>query len=771
MSKAPAKAKDTAANPSGTLYDYPTSELKNLAKEYNLAYYINNIERLQKSELVDAIMDHMEWKKEQEKVDNRVQFTKSLKGVQLNYDKTRDKKDPRQRLNYKEIKEAQPVLESTHREVPKYKGKKTFGATHVKELSQPVREVLAEERIPSTAEMLSMFRKLSEAEQKRLIANLGLTEAEVLPAGVPALGEMEAEDEKEVVTTLHDVIAQLQPLAQQNAGLVGIEVQAKPQAKTGSKLEIYKATLVPTPKSWKGYFANIDGWRYVKIAEMLLKNPAISQAQIGKELEKEGWSVGVSQSYISKQLTEIKKRGFLEKPKGDTPKLVVTEKETPKNTIVNTQSPVVAQQPKPKPETPKLPPLSSFAHELKYKKKHMKCISLEDPNYINIPPKYSKEKANEELVEFMNYLEDVRARVFRMYKEDAESAKEKEVLKTINIEPFFIEGELFVGVQGDNLEDKFAPNNKDQRYEVYYWDAKKKDISYSIGETQRNKQGMTYSDTKGFAVKIDSAWLDNREHHYREERDLVKLLDELKTGREYLVFSRSAGYPNERHHFYLMKDGFPLATEMPKPHHRPEIPKTPDLRGGVIVDQQDMNQNNWSSTFGEHTRVPQTLFKSKTSTEKIWRIARQLSHVLENVNPAEALGWRVIYQELYEFLRQQEGFFIPATADTRILKHYPKPASMDQGAYDDMKQAQIKHGQHIEMMIVKAVRGLKDTQIKSAGLEGRTYPIKSIFDLEAELASLLEKVPADIQAKADNVLQWYPEEYEVKKTLGQLPHK
>jgi len=784
QTKAPQKAKDTAANPSGTLYDYPTSELKNLAKEYNLAYYINNIERLQKAELVDAIMDHMAWKKEQEEVDNRVQFKKSLKGVKLNYDKTRDKKDPRQRLNYKEIKEAQPVLQATHREVPKYKGKKTFGATHVKELTQPIQEVLAQEKIPSTAEMLSMFRKLTEVEQKRLIANLGLTEAEVLPAGVPALGEMEAEDEKEVVTTLHDVIAQLQPLAQQNAGLTGIEVVPKAQPKAeaeGSKLEKYKATLGPTPKSWKGYFANVDGWRYVRIAEMLLKNPGLSQAQIGKALEKEGWTVGTSQSYISRQLTEIKKRGFLEKPKAETPKLVVTEKaETPKNTIVNTQpSPKVAEQPKPKAETPKLPPLSSFAHELKFKKIHTTCLSAEDPNYVNIPKDKPKKVA--ELVDFMNYLEDVRARVFRMYKEDADTPKEKEVLKTLNIEPFFIEGELFVGIQGDNLEDQYAPNNKEHKYEVYYWDKTKKDISYSIGYTKRNQQGMTYSDTKGFAVKIDSAWLDNREHHYREERDLVKLLDELKTGREYLTFSH-AGWESEKHYWYLMKDGFPLATEMPKPHHRPEIPKTPELRGGLLVDAkhffktvnelQRPNTSVHKDLTGQYEYAPREkqfddltygpdISKHSIKVPKLepdedgieqleqWmRGAEKLAHVLENVNPAEALGWRVIYHELYEMINnthfvtlpsknkgvkeiaRKKSSKVPATADPDLI-HYFK---QNWGDTDVSKPTQYNHAQQIEWTIMKALHGLDKvaTNFQYAGMD-------DIPGVEEKLATIQRK--------------------------------
>jgi hypothetical protein len=74
-------------------------------------------------------------------------------------------------------------------------------------------------------------------------------------------------------------------------------------------------------------------------------------------------------------------------------------------------------------------------------------------------------------------------------------------------------------------------------------------------------------------------------------------------------------------------------------------------------------------------------------------------------------------------------------------------------------------------MIVKAVRGLSELQIKNNGLTNKAYPIKNIFDLEAELRELIDTLPADQQIKADNLLQWYPEQYEVKKYLGQTPHK
>ena len=86
-----------------------------------------------------------------------------------------------------------------------------------------------------------------------------------------------------------------------------------------------------------------------------------------------------------------------------------------------------------------------------------------------------------------------------------------------------------------------------------------------------------------------------------------------------------------------------------------------------------------------------------------------------------------------------------------------------------MKRAQISHGRHIEKMIVKAVRGLKDVQIQKEGLTNKAYPIKSIFDLEAELNALMATIPPGQTAKADNLLQWYPEQFKVKEYLGQTP--
>jgi hypothetical protein len=231
-------SKDTAANPSDTLFDYPTSELKNLAKEYNLAYYINNIERLTKSELVDAIMDHMTWKKAQEEVDNRIQFKKSMKGISLNYDKERDKTKPRQRLNYQELKKAHPILTSKHQEIPKYKGKKDWSQTHLKEISPAVVEAV-QGNVPGVAEILSQFRKMTDAQQKQVINNLGLTEAQVLPPGVPALGEMEEKDEIKVANTIKKILE----VVQEQNPMEGIEIRPK----STNKLDDFKAKLGEPP--------------------------------------------------------------------------------------------------------------------------------------------------------------------------------------------------------------------------------------------------------------------------------------------------------------------------------------------------------------------------------------------------------------------------------------------------------------------------------------------------------------------------------------------
>ena len=86
----------------GTLFDYPTYTLKNLAKEYNLHYYIRDVERLSKADLVEAILAHVEWLKTPEVVKNKLDFEKSLKDTPTNYETDQRGLRP-QRQNIKQI--------------------------------------------------------------------------------------------------------------------------------------------------------------------------------------------------------------------------------------------------------------------------------------------------------------------------------------------------------------------------------------------------------------------------------------------------------------------------------------------------------------------------------------------------------------------------------------------------------------------------------------------------------------------------------------------
>ena len=840
---------------SGTLYDYPTSELKNLAKEYNLAYYINNIERMTKHELIEAIRDHMNWKKEQQRLDNAVQFSKTLSHITKNYDKDRDKTSPRIRKNYAELKKESPQLQARMpMPVPKYKGRKDWLHTvgeRVKHVSPTVLGEIATAPTPSVSQVLSQFRSMTETQQKQLIASLGLTEAEVLPEGVPALGELEPADEKAVANTVHDVIAEFKKVVMNPEPLVGLVVEPK---RDESKLEAFKAktaekTPFPADLRAKPYFPGIDSWRYIAIAEALLKRPGMTQQELSDQLKKDGWQVGVSQPNISKLLPAIRKLGLLDKPTGTTkapatpaPKAEEKKKEEKTEIVEEKEKEPTPKVPVAPVEPYKLPPLSTFAHTLN-KDGSVKKTDLDPTKWPKTPEgrielmKYFKENMKGKKVtwplpdfephmairkgpvnviedDYRELLENVRHQVYLAYSyEVRDYFQEMYNERTINeaeswlrgwqsmlCQPFVCHGLMLVAIQatwtGTGTEpgdDKWVVFNYDEKMYITTADGEidDGDIHYEIGTTMI-KDGVP----GGFLINLEETWWP-----FQGRDQTIYPLDAQNVGRvlkEHTTADRTKGYtlrlkppitrfaitqPDSRgRSFYAKTDSpgikytfateayFPNKLALEKLAGKIPVPRV-DLKGGVIVDQKDFNQSNWDSTFGEHTQVSQTLFKSKANTEKIWRIARHLAHVLENVNPAEALGWRVIYQELYEYLEQQKGFFIPATADPRILKHYPKPANMDQGAYDDMKRSQIKHGIHIEKMIVKAVRGLSELQIKNNGLTNKAYPIKNIFDLEAELRELIDTLPADQQIKADNLLQWYPEQYEVKKYLGQTPHK
>jgi hypothetical protein len=703
-------SKDTAANPSGTLFDYPTSELKNLAKEYNLAYYINNIERLSKADLVEAIMDHMNWKKEQEEVDNRVQFKKSMKGIALNYDKTRDKKNPRQRLNYEELKKAHPVLTAKRQEIPKYKGKKDWSQTHLKEISPAVVEAV-QDKVPGVAEVLSQFRKMTEAQQRQLIGNLGLTEAQVLPPGVPALGEMEAPDEAKVANTIHQILE----VVQEANPMKGIEISPK----STNKLEEFKKKLGDPPQSFKGYFPKIDSWRYVAIAEELLKKPLISQRDLGKELEKKGWNIGVSQSTISKLLPEIKKLGLLEKPTAAVPD---KKKEEPKPVEKKEE---VAEPPAVKDPYPPYKPLGD---------------------------------------QFENFLSKIRLRVMKRYKDDAEEVRPSEKAsylrgyESLKIAPFFMKGMLFVGIQGTAQPEEQRPGSNS--WTVYNYDEEQGDINYEIGVTEPTKSL--------FKIKVEETWQTSK-GLISKERAMRKKLEEITVPNSKMSeirFNEFAGVNDADFPGLRNNKDFALPSEKPDVSEMLKKLNELNLKGGIIVDPDTMNSkksfpNRWNDN--DTPIVEQTLFSSRDGTFKVMKIAEDLAHILENVNPAEALGWRLIYHELFEYLERQEGrTIVPATYDPAILKKYTaEDLKMTQAEFKAHKKKQYEHGLHIQSMLVKAVRGLSPGSIAAMKTDSENYVVPSVYDLEKKLIALRTKYPT---LTTEN-LQHKPKKYDVKNSL------
>jgi len=183
----------------GTLFDYPTYTLKNLAKEYNIHYYIKDIERLSKAALVDAILKHVEWMKASESVKNKIQFEKSLAEAPTNYEKDSSgfyKQKPG-RMNIKQIekglekKEEKPPTPPTP---PAYKGQK--GVT--KAVANLVEKVVKEQT--SQAQLLHLYHELAAPEQLQFRDAIGI-EAKPLPKGVPALGE---HTDREIAVAIND---------------------------------------------------------------------------------------------------------------------------------------------------------------------------------------------------------------------------------------------------------------------------------------------------------------------------------------------------------------------------------------------------------------------------------------------------------------------------------------------------------------------------------------------------------------------------------------
>jgi hypothetical protein len=834
---------------SGTLYDYPTSELKNLAKEYNLAYYINNVERMTKHELVESIRDHMNWKREQERLDNAVQFSKTLSHVTKNYDKTRDKASPRIRKNYAELKKESPQLQAKMpMPVPKYKGRKDWLHTvgeRVKHVSPTVLGEIATAPTPSVSQVLSQFRSMTETQQKQLIASLGLTEAEVLPEGVPALGELEPADEKAVANTVHDVIAEFKKIVMNPEPLVGLVVEPK---RDESKLEAFKAktqakTPFPADLRAKAYFAGIDSWRYIAIAEALLKRPGMSQQELSNQLKKDGWQVGVSQPNISKLLPAIKKLGLLDKPTGttkapETPAPKAEEKKKGERT-----ENVETKEKEPTPEVPvapakpvepyRLPPLSTFAHKVAERNEErlakkewpksaegrvemIKYLSKKKGKESQFPlptfePHMGERKGRADVIEndYRDILENVRHQVYLAYSyevrdhfQDAVSSPTAKNIEdaeswyrgwnTMICQPFVCRGLILVAVQATWLGDPgYNPGNSDGIWMVYNYDTKKMagggeledgDINYEIGATVV-KDGVP----GGFLINLDEDFWPTQRAKKRaiyelplDARDVFKVISENAEATRASIYTLKLKAPIQRfaiskpdskgRSFYVKYDAsgseYSFATEAYYPNKlaleklsgKIPVPRV-DLTGGLIIDPVYMSGKHPNGQYNpkEYEAIWDNLPSTKNAdgSEKkekmssnqaklrldtpaeiakvtdIMRVAQDLSHLLENVNPAEALGWRLIYHEIFEMLERHQGRSpIPATNDPRILQHY----STETRKAETLKQQD--HAKQIEGMIFKAIRGLPPAVIKRFNREAENYRIPTVSELKTKVDTI-----------------------------------
>jgi len=295
----------------GTLYDYPTYTLKNLAKEYNIHYYIKDIERLSKADLVEAILAHVEWLKTPEAVKNKIQFEKSLKDAPTNFEKNDSGfyKEKPGRMNIKQIekglekKEEKPPTPPTP---PAYKGQKGVS----KKVATLVEAVVKE--TTSQAKLLADYHALSAADQAAFRDVIGI-EAKPLPKGVPALGEADVSD-RQIAIAINDYQEENAP------GIVQLQEPATLQAPPPKRKIKIKSSQVkedehPKLTEFEAKAAN-DGEHsqrrmLIAIAKLLIQDKKISQGKIGHALREQGFEAGTAQPSISKKISYMTQIGLI----------------------------------------------------------------------------------------------------------------------------------------------------------------------------------------------------------------------------------------------------------------------------------------------------------------------------------------------------------------------------------------------------------------------------------------------------------------------------
>ena len=289
----------------GTLFDYPTYTLKNLAKEYNIHYYIKDIERLSKADLVEALMAHMEWLKSSEKVKNKLDFEKSLADAPTNYEKDErgffklvegekpGRKNIKQIEKEREKKDEKPPTPPTP---PAYKGQKGVSKAVAALVDKAIRQ--------SPAAILEQYRSLTAQEQIQFRDAIGI-EAKPLPKGVPALGEV-----LEGIKEFKEDVAPVAPIPKDP------EPAAAPAPKRKIKIKSSQVKDDEHPKltEFEAKAANdgpLSSRRYlIALAKLLIANKKESQSSLGRKLAEMGFS-GTTQSTISKKISYMKELGLV----------------------------------------------------------------------------------------------------------------------------------------------------------------------------------------------------------------------------------------------------------------------------------------------------------------------------------------------------------------------------------------------------------------------------------------------------------------------------
>jgi hypothetical protein len=674
---------------SAALFEYPITELKNVAKQYNLAYYIDNIERLTKSQLIDSILDHMKWKKAQSELENTVDVTLPLAPIKTNYEKVRDKTKPRIRKNYAELRAETEKRKPAHQPIPKYKGRKDWSKIKVEALEPQVYEVVMDGKIPTVFEFVNTFHNLDPADQTKIVNTLGMTEAQALPEGVEAFGDLTEAEEKEVAETVIEAVKEAKNEIVENVR----------EAKT--VLEEYKSKLKPREK--KAYYPDMEKWRLVRIAELLIEKPSLSQSQIGKLLEKDGFTVGTAQSSVSKQLGEIKKLNLIPKNAPKPPAVAPVVKEEPK--------------PEPKPEPKKEEPKANTKLE--------KLEALKKEGYKYEPP------AGMSRAEALKGLNDLWEKAYDFVTQ----AEEDNPKKTNRY--YTADGDLSDRMEkdGDYVRRKAQELNyiPDRRFAYF-----------SLGETHTS---WSMSDSR---EEIDKKWQIRKQ----KEHDFVNILGNLVDGDE----KTKLFYDED-----LMEEEIKRAKRTGGLIFNPlDIVKTPANKG-FLLKYGDKDTFNTPAKLMEPTVAD--------FTKKI-KICEDLAHVLENISPVEALGWRVIYQELWEarknlvFPKDPKDVIrmaparqvTPASADPVVLSSLAAP-----GESPDVTKNQKKHGEHLEMMFLKALSGLSPITIGNKGKDASHYPI---VDMTARWDAIKDALKKNTDSlKSWTELQHAPKEWIDKSKL------